>query len=363
MNFTLVCDLMMDFEGSIRPALYLALELVARGHKVCMASPTMSEKVEAHLNGAGINPLNLHARLFARNSGHSVLWFEVWAREAFLGLNSRNSLAVSSNVINFSQVVSVPAIVWYLQGPPSLALKDMEGDFSRGFHAVYNFLRPAIDFADKRLVERMGKQSSNVIANSKFCASLYSSFGVESDDVIYPPIDCQTFTPSTSKPTSDYVLTYVGKETKLSVVTKVADSGVKIKAFGSKTKSIPRSVRKHPNIEFLGKVTTETLVDLYSNALFTLFSFNHEPFGYVPLESLACGTPVVTYDFQGPSEYIVHGYTGWLSHTDEELVQKAVGLWNEKYTVNIRQNCAKSALEFDRKPYVEKWLKVLAGAV
>ncbi len=98
---------------------------------------------------------------------------------------------------------------------------------------------------------------------------------------------------------------------------------------------------------------------LYADALFTLFPFSHEPFGYVPLESMACGTPVVTYDWQGPSESVVNDYTGWLAQTDSELMQRTVGLWKEKYPVEIRQNCRNVALKFDRKAYAEKWLKIL----
>jgi glycosyltransferase involved in cell wall biosynthesis len=359
MDYTFACDIMMDLEGSIRPPMYLATGLMARGHRVSMVSPIMSKQVEEHLRMVGVTPINMQAKLVAKYFGHSVLWLETWAREAFLKLNSRHFMNRDSRVINFSQVISVPSSVWYLQGPPSLALRDMEKELTIGFRVAYDFLKTIIDYADENFVRRMNKQSSLVIANSKFCASLYSGFGVKTDDVIYPPIDCQTFQPSTSKPSSDYVLTYMGKETKFSVIKKVADSGVHIKVFGAKSKYVPESMSKHPNIELLGKVTTEDLVDLYSNALFTLFPFSHEPFGYVPLESMACGTPVVTYDFQGPSEYVVHGSTGWLTHTDEELAQKAVGLWKEKYPSSIRNNCAKPAIGFDRKPYVEKWLKVL----
>jgi glycosyltransferase involved in cell wall biosynthesis len=159
------------------------------------------------------------------------------------------------------------------------------------------------------------------------------------------------------------VLTYVGKETKFTVIKNVADCGVKIKAFGSKTKSVPERILKHPNIEFLGRVAAGDLVRLYSNALFTLFTFTHEPFGYVPLESMACGTPVLTFGFQGPSECVVNGHTGWLVHNDGELAEKTVDLWKEEYSPDVRRNCRRVALGFDRGQYVEKWMKILAGTV
>jgi len=353
----------MDLEGSIRPAMYLAKELAAKGHKVSIMSPVMSDAVEGYLRASGIKPINLRAKLTPQSSGLSMLWFETWVREAFLRLNSRHGLDQPSVALNFSQVIALPCLAWYLQGPPSAALRDMERELSPGFRIAYNALKSLIEYADKKLVIRMEKASSIVIANSKFCASMYSSFGVKVHDVIYPPIDCQKLRPSTSNPSSNYVLTYFGKETKFSAIKRVADMGVKLKAFGSKTPFIPEDLLRHPNVEFIGRVSTKELVDLYSNALFTLFPFTHEPFGYVPLESMACGTPTVTYDIQGPSEYVISGNTGWLAHTDEELEEKSAEIWKEGYPPRMRTDCLKSALRFDRKVYLEKWSKLLSGSL
>jgi glycosyltransferase involved in cell wall biosynthesis len=156
-------------------------------------------------------------------------------------------------------------------------------------------------------------------------------------------------------------LTYLGKETKISVIKRVVSMGIKFKAFGAKMEFLDRGVIEHPNIEFLGRISTGELVEAYSNALFTLFPFTHEPFGYVPLESMACGTPVLTYNLQGPSEYVIDGCTGWLARSDGELVQKAMKLWKEGYPSCVRLDCVKEASKFDRRFYLEKWLKVLDG--
>jgi glycosyltransferase involved in cell wall biosynthesis len=74
---------------------------------------------------------------------------------------------------------------------------------------------------------------------------------------------------------------------------------------------------------------------------------------------MACGTPTLTFDIQGPSEYILNNHTGWLVHTDEELKQKSVELWKEEYPTRMRTNCVKEASKFDKKLYVEKWLQTL----
>ena len=157
------------------------------------------------------------------------------------------------------------------------------------------------------------------------------------------------------------MLTYFGKETKISVVKKAADMGIKIKAFGAKMKFLDREIIEHPNIEFLGRLSSSELVNAYSNALFTIFPFTHEPFGYVPIESMACGTPALTYNLQGPSEYVIDEYTGWLAQSDEALVKKAVKLWEDGYPSSMRGNCIEKAEKFDKKFYLEKWFKVLNG--
>ncbi|MEM3797237.1 MAG: glycosyltransferase [Candidatus Bathyarchaeia archaeon] len=140
---------------------------------------------------------------------------------------------------------------------------------------------------------------------------------------------------------------------------KVADRGVKIKAFGSKMHYVPAYILRHPNIEILGKLTNEELVELYSNALYTLFTFTHEPFGYVPTESMACGTPVLTYNRQGPCETVINGQTGWVANSDEELVKVACEIWRKGYPQITRSKCRQRALEFDLKKIAKQWLKFL----
>jgi glycosyltransferase involved in cell wall biosynthesis len=51
----------------------------------------------------------------------------------------------------------------------------------------------------------------------------------------------------------------------------------------------------------------------------------------VSVESVACGTPVLTYNKQGPRESVVDGVMGWLVNSDEELVSLALKIWREGY--------------------------------
>lgn len=360
MKVALVCDPMMDLTGSIRPAIFLAEELTKRNCKVYVLSPFIHPSVEFTLLKKGIFPLNLDFKIFMGNFGASTALLEAWLREAFLKFSlPQYILEKLTFVINFSNMIVIPSQILYLQGPLSKALNDIETELPLFFRLVYKSLRPIIEYADKRLISSIGKSSSTFIANSKFCASMYMEFGFNVEKVIYPPIDRRIFNPSTSDPSSDYVLTYFGKETKFSVIKRIADMGVRIKAFGSKTPFLGNKLTKHSNIEFLGRISTKELVEVYSNALFTLFPFTHEPFGYVPLESMACGTPVLTYNCQGPSEYVIDGVTGWLVDSDWEMIAQALKLWRDGYPNGLREKCVEEAAKFDRKNYVKNWLKVL----
>ena len=351
--------MMLDLGGSIRPAIYLACELVERGHDVSIMSLLMSDHVERQMHVLGIEPINLRANLVARHSSFSYQWFETWLREALLSLNSRRAGKSPPITVNFSQVFSLPSQAWYLQGPPSVALKEMVSEFSAALRIAHRLVRPLVMYADKRLIGRMSKNSRMLIANSKSCASIYRGLGVGVQDVIYPPIDREIFRPAENT-SSSYVLTYFGKETVFSAIKRVADYGIKIKAFGSKSPYIPRQLMNHPNVDLLGRVSTSELVHLYSDALFTLFPFTHEPFGYIPLESIACGTPVLTFNKQGPSEYIQEDLTGWLANNEETMVKKAVKLWGSGYPSEMRTKCVEASSMFDKTQYVKRWMEKIS---
>jgi glycosyltransferase involved in cell wall biosynthesis len=70
------------------------------------------------------------------------------------------------------------------------------------------------------------------------------------------------------------------------------------------------------DLKLLSNVTDERLVELYNQAKITVYSPIREPFGLVPLESMACGTPVVAVREGGTQETILHKQTGLLVERD-----------------------------------------------
>lgn len=78
------------------------------------------------------------------------------------------------------------------------------------------------------------------------------------------------------------------------------------------------------SVDFRVMIGTSELVDLYNRAQMTLYAPVLEPFGFVPLESMACGTPVVGVAEGGVRESIRHGETGLLTDRTPEAFARAI---------------------------------------
>jgi glycosyltransferase involved in cell wall biosynthesis len=361
MNITFITDPLLTTVGATRPPSLLATELQKNGHNITLISLVVSEEVRKTAKESNIQVRSLGSNF---NITHSVPLFEAWAK---LLLKSKSMLPTTDLgdnevIINTSSCIKLKSHLYYAQGPITRALDDMRFELPIRYRYGYCLIVPVLRHLEKKTVRDHAYLSNSVIANSRFCASMYEELGVKVDGVIPPPLDRSLFKPATAEPSQDYVLTYFGiynKETKFAVIKQVADSGIRIKAFGYKASGIPAYIARHPNIQFLGAVSNEELVNLYSNALYVLFTFAHEPFGYIPIESMACGTPVLTYNIQGPSESVVNRSTGWLADSNQELLALASRIWKNGYSQKMRKNCIERATLFDAKKISEKWLKLL----
>lgn len=84
---------------------------------------------------------------------------------------------------------------------------------------------------------------------------------------------------------------------------------------------IYQKYRNVPNIEFVGFVTRDQLVNEYSNADVFVFPTLGEGYGLVVLEALSCGLPVICSDRAGGNDIIQNGVNGFVISidTDTEL--------------------------------------------
>jgi glycosyltransferase involved in cell wall biosynthesis len=84
------------------------------------------------------------------------------------------------------------------------------------------------------------------------------------------------------------------------------------------------AAQKQVTLQLLGSVGDDQLVELYNQALVTLYAPLREPFGLVPLESMACATPVVAVQEGGIQETVLSGQTGLLVERDPQRFAQAV---------------------------------------
>jgi glycosyltransferase involved in cell wall biosynthesis len=66
------------------------------------------------------------------------------------------------------------------------------------------------------------------------------------------------------------------------------------------------------------------MLDRYRRALATVCAARLEAFGFTPLESMACGTPVVAIQEGGYRETVVDGLTGFLVEPDPDAIAAAI---------------------------------------
>ncbi len=104
-----------------------------------------------------------------------------------------------------------------------------------------------------------------------------------------------------------------------------------------------------PTVEFLGYQEEEKLRELYAHAAATLFPGN-EDFGLVPLESIACGTPVIALGQGGALETMIEGETTefFTEPTTASLVAAMERFERKTFSA---ERCRNHARNFSRKTF------------
>ncbi len=354
-KLAVLSDPLLDDYGPSRPPLLVSIALRKKGYDITFVSPIVSKHVRELLENEGVKVVNLGKKVFSKSS--SYIWLESWFKEVISGSSGKlvsKILSDSCCILNFSGTILMDSALWYLCGTVSSTVDNMVPYMPLHYKLAGRLSKPVLKWGDKKFINTMNR-SKCTVAISRYCSDSYKSIGARVDTIIYPPIDLDLFKRSTENPSRDYVLSYLGKETRIDILKKLADLGIKLKLFGGKLKHSTSEFLKHDNIQLVGHVSDKELIDLYSNALFTAFAFTDEVFGYIPLESMACGTPVLSYKKQGPMESIIDNETGWLCSDDQDFLNKAAGLWKNGYSEGVSSKCVERASSFDMKFIGDQW--------
>ncbi len=272
-------------------------------------------------------------------------------------------LVIDEEAVMFSELKKGPAVFWS-QGP--FFLTAIQGKL-QGYGSLTKKL---FELGVARCASRYSahlKAYDGLIANCNACAALLRYVaGRCPDAVIYPPVDPSLCANPEVATQGDHVL-LLGDE--------------KDPAFQQLAKALG-AVGKVEVVSLAGyKEKAYELSSTYAQASFTVVD---DPLGlmpYAPLESMLCGTPVLTYDHGGTAEIIsgaisvsnvkparlTPGYTGntlfgetpgkmvkekleelpsagWLAHTRHELEEEAKFLMTQGYPISLRKKVREKAL-------------------
>ncbi|WP_179379307.1 glycosyltransferase [Jannaschia marina] len=153
------------------------------------------------------------------------------------------------------------------------------------------------------------------VANSRFIAArINRTYGREAS-VVHPPVDLDRFGPREAGARGYYLFLSELVPYKRADLAVEAFRGLDLplKVAGSGPDAARLEAMAGPNVELLGRVPDADLPDLYRGARALIFPAE-EDFGIVPVEAMACGTPVIALGRGGALDSVKDGVTGLFFH-------------------------------------------------
>lgn len=189
--------------------------------------------------------------------------------------------------------------------------------------AAFGALAAGMRAMDRRAARRV----TRYVAESHYVADqLRRFYGVE-PEVIWPPVDCDIFRPG-ARGHDDYFLYCSRLVEPYKRPSLVADAfrdlphRLIIAGDGPERERLQRTAP--PNVEFRGSLSTDELVPLMQRCAATIFP-SRDDFGLVPVESMACGRPVLAYAGGGALETVIPGRSGeFFGEQTVEAIRAAV---------------------------------------
>lgn len=169
-----------------------------------------------------------------------------------------------------------------------------------------------------------------ILTNSKNTQARIKKFTGKDAEILYPPVDTDFFSPEKNGGQTIDKKKYFLSFARLSSIKRVDQIVLAFQkmpeecliiTYGQndpERHTIAELARGFANIEMRCSPSDEELRELIRGAQATIYVPEDEDFGMIPIESMACGTPVIGVNEGGLRETIIDGETGILI-TSEQL--------------------------------------------
>ena len=162
------------------------------------------------------------------------------------------------------------------------------------------------------------------IANSGFVANRIDKLYRRKATIIHPPVDTDQFQCCEAKEdfyvVAGRMVPYKRTDLIVRAFSRTPNRRLVVIGDGPEMEKV-RAVAG-PNVELLGFLDNVTLAEYVQRAKALVFAAE-EDFGIVPVEAMACGTPVIAFGKGGVTESVVNGKHGLFfdSQTEESLLE------------------------------------------
>lgn len=207
------------------------------------------------------------------------------------------------------------------------------------------------------------------VANSKFIARRIKKVYGRDSDVIYPPVDTDRFTLRENKDdfyfTASRMVPYKKIDLIVEAFAQMPNKRLVVIGDGPDMKKIKSKATS--NIDILGYQSNHVMQDHMQRAKAFVFAAE-EDFGITPVESQACGTPVIAFGKGGSCETVISDLnqkpTGiFFDQQNISSVIDAVNYFETNQDLYLPSNCRDNALRFSNQRFelelekyvAEKW--------
>ena len=181
--------------------------------------------------------------------------------------------------------------------------------------------------------------------------------------VVHPPVTLTTFYPDAVDREGDLVLLVARlvepyKQVR-SALEMFASLPFRLAVVGDGRDAAALRAVAPPNAIFVGRAGDDDLRRWYSRAAVVLFP-GEDDFGLVPVEAMACGTPVVALDAGGARETVTDGVTGLRYPTPDDLRSALEQALNRRWDSDAIRNHAQG---FSSDTFVERMREIVRNAL